>query len=142
MKKIRLLPMVVLMAFVCMLVGCSKEKDNKIEIGSAQRVSIYYGVSSYAMFTKEEEIISTLKDCFTSLQFKETEEKIDVLTALSIYFFENEDADETEEKNVVLVCVDENGVFQLNGSPQSLKVSSGNFNYSDIMAIYEAGKDG
>ena len=131
MKKISVLLVVILLlnAFT----GCRKQ-DSPINMTNADSFSIYYGVSSYALFGSDKDTLKALSDSFDDLSFEATNKQMDIFSMLSIRFF-------TDEKQISEVNVDKNGVFWLNGNTECLKIASGSFNYNDIKDIYEKSKE-
>lgn len=122
---------IILLASAILLVGCTKAAADKVI--KADDVSIFYGVSSYAMFSSDQGVINDLLGCFSSLTFEETDEEPDLLSAFSVNF-------SYEGKSVKRFMVDKNGVFWLDGGTQAFRVSDGTFDYDRLKEIYENSK--
>jgi hypothetical protein len=100
----------------------------------ADDIAIFYGVSSYAMFSTDQSIIDDLLNQFNALSFEKTTDKMDLFTAFHVNFSYN-------GKGVKSFRVDKNGVFWLDGETQCYKISSGSFDYQHLKAIYEDSKN-
>ena len=122
----------VTMAVALLLSGCAKPEDN--DIIEADDISIFYGVSSYAMFSTDKSIIDDLLNRFSSLSFEKTTDKMELLNAFHVNFSCN-------GKGVKSFRVDKNGVFWLDGETQCYKISSGSFDYQHLKSIYENSKN-
>jgi hypothetical protein len=120
-----------MLAVALLLSGCAKPESN--DMIEADNITIFYGVSSYAMFSTDQEIIDDLLNRFNSLSFEKTTEEMDLISALHVSFSCN-------GKGVKRFLVDKNGVFWLNGKTQCYKISSGSFDYQHLKAIYEDSK--
>lgn len=107
--------------------------DTVYNIEDADDVRIYYGYSSYAMFGTDKDTLESLKNEFSDLTFKPTDEKMDGATMLTISF-------DLNEKSITKINVDENGVFWLNGEVDTYRVSSGSFDYEFVRNIYYQSK--
>lgn len=122
----------IMMAVTLLLTGCSKpEGNNKIK---ADNITIFYSISSHAMFGANQAIIDDLLNQFNSLSFEKTTDEMDAGSSFIVYFSYNGNA-------VKHFWVDKNGVFWLDGKTQSFKVSSGSFDYQHLKAIYEGSKN-
>ena len=122
---------IIILTSSILLAGCAKAaygKDIK-----ADDVSIYFGVSSYAMFSKDHAAVDDLLDRFGSLSFEKTDEEMDLISAFSVNF-------SYEGKSVKRFTVDKNGVFWLDGGTQAFRVSKGSFDYSHLKEVYENSK--
>lgn len=130
MKKFRVLLVIILAIYA--FTGCSKQK---VQTGmqNADSVTIFYGVTSYAMFSSDENTIKTLSGYFNNLSFEPTDKKMDITTMLSVVFF-------TGEKQIEKFSIDKNSVFWLNGDIECFKIASGTFNYDAVKEIYEKSK--
>ena len=120
--------MIIILAAALLLAGCSKPASNTRI--SADNISIFYGVSSYAMFGADQEVIEDLLNQFSSLSFEKTTEEIDFMSAFQVNF-------SYEGERVKSFRVDKNGVFWLDGKTQCYKVSSGSFDYAHLKSVYE-----
>lgn len=116
---------------VIMLMGCGSR--NAGEIGSKNEITIFYGISSYAMFGAEQSVIDDLLGRFNSLTFEKTDEEIDLMSAFTVSI-------SNSERDIKRFWVDKNGIFWLNGETQSYKISSGSFDYEHLKSIYEDSK--
>jgi len=126
-KKISL----IMLAFTLLLTGCAKPESN--DMIKADDITIFYGVSSYAMFGANQEVIDDLLNKFNSLSFEKTADKMDLVNAFHVTF-------SYKGKGVRRFFVDKNGVFWLDGETQCYKVSSGSFDYEHLNAIYQDSK--
>jgi hypothetical protein len=99
----------------------------------ADNITVFYGVSSYAMFGAEPEVINKLLKQVNSLRFQETDADMDLASALHVNFSLN-------GKNVKRFLVDKNGVFWLDGEVKSYKIASGSFDYEYLKTVYEESK--
>lgn len=105
------------------LFACGKtEKTNPVD------VAVYYGVSSYALFSSDESIVSELADFYDTLEVTETDEKLDLFTAYLVSF-----------KNKKF-WVDKNGVIWLDGETKCYRKVSGSLDYDRIDEIYKGSK--
>ncbi len=127
MKKLLLVSIVIIMTFL--LFGCSTVSD-KLSGEEIDDVSIFYGVSSYAMFGASEDTLKALINQFSSLSFEPTNQEMDMLTMLSINFYHN-------KKRISSFKVDAKGVFWLDGDTKCYKASSGSFDYKYVKKIYQ-----
>jgi hypothetical protein len=127
MKRVYMFLFVVIFLFA----GCSKQ--NNINTKSVDNISIFYGVSSYAMFGAEQTIIDDLYERFNSLTFEKTSEEINFMSAFMVSFY-------AEGENVKKFFVDKNGVFRLDGGTQCYKIKSGTFDYGYLKEIYTESK--
>jgi hypothetical protein len=111
-----------------LLSGCAKlESNNMIK---ADNITIFYGVSSYAMFGVDQGVIDDLLNQLNSLSFEKTTEELDLFSAFYVIF-------SYDGSDVKKIWVDKNGVFWLDGKTQGYKVSSGTFDYQHLKAIYQ-----
>ncbi len=109
---------------VIVLSACDKtEKSNPID------VAVYYGVSSYALFSSDESIVSELADFYDTLEVIETDDKLDFFTAYLVSFKDKK------------FWVDKNGVIWLNGETKCYKKVSGSLDYDRITEIYKGSTD-
>lgn len=108
--------------------GCLKKPDTLNKI-CADDISIYYSVSSHALFGADQDVIDTLTNMFDELSFVETSDEIDVLTMFSIFFSSN-------GKTIKNIYVDKNGVFMFGDEGTHYRVDSGSWNYDYIMKVY------
>lgn len=124
--------LLIMLAFALLLSGCAKPRSNDpIE---ADNITIFYGVSSYAMFSTDKSIIDDLLNRFNSLSFEKTAEEMELFSAFHVNF-------SYDGKGVKSFRVDKNGVFWLDGETQCYKISSGSFDYQHLKAIYEDSKN-
>lgn len=132
MKKIYILSLIVI---ILVLFSFTKYNTKKysININAADNISIYYGLSSYAMFSSDENTIKTLSNHFNNLTFEPKKKEMDFPTMFIICFYKN-------EKQIAKITVDKNNIFRLNDNSKTLKLSSGTFNYDYIHDIYEESK--
>ncbi|MHB1151627.1 MAG: hypothetical protein ACYCWE_00160 [Eubacteriales bacterium] len=115
---------VMAMIMVIGLFACGKtEKTNPVD------VAVYYGVSSYALFSSEESIVSELADFYNTLEVIETDEKLDLFTAYLVSFKDKK------------FWVDINGVIWLNGETKCYKKVFGSLDYDRITEIYKGNTD-
>lgn len=112
--------------------GCTKPESSSMI--KADDISIFYGVSSYAMFGADQLVIDDLLNRFNSLSFEKTTDEIDLLSAFHVNFSYN-------GNGVKRFWVDKNGIFGLDGETQCYKISSGSFDYQYLKAIYEDSKN-
>lgn len=117
-----------MLSIVLLLAGCAKSEDK--DMIKADDITIFYGVSSYAMFGADQGVIDELLNQFNSLSFEKTNEELDLLSAYFVIF-------SYDGSDVKKIWVDKNGVFWLDGKTQCYKVSSGSFDYQYLKAIYE-----
>jgi len=122
----------VLLAASLLLAGCAKQESN--DPIKADNITIFYGVSSYAMFSTDQSIIDDLLNRFSSLSFEKTAEKMELFSAYHVNF-------SYKGKSVKSFRVDKNGVFWLDGETQCYKISSGSFDYQHLKAIYNDSKN-
>lgn len=92
-------------------------------------VSISYGVRSYLMLSTDEDKVKDLIKQFRNLSFEPTDKKMDIMTMLTVSFYQG-------EKSIASFKVDENGVFWLGGKTKGYKLSSGSFDYNFVRNIY------
>lgn len=121
-----------ILPLVCMaagLFGCALRSDTAGTI-EADRVSVYYGYSSYAMFEEDEAVVAKLADIFSGLRFEETDREMDVATQLNVIF-------ENDGNVTGRFSMDKNGVFWLNGETTCYQVKRGSFDYDEVYGIYE-----
>ena len=129
MKKSLFIPILLL----CLLfTGCARTSP-VINTKNTDRVSIFYGTSSYAMWSENETDIMALQDCFNGLSFETTNAQMDIYTMLSIYFFKG-------QTQLTEIHVDQNGTFWLNGDTSCFCIRSGSFDYNRVKEIYEQSK--
>lgn len=126
MKKLLLIIIIGIVTFI--LFGCN-HKSNKLNNENVDNVSIFYGFSSYAMFSEDDDTLRDLLNQFSNLSFEPTDQKMDIATMLHVNFYHN-------EKIIASFKVDENGVFWLDGETNCYKVSSGSFDYEIVKNIY------
>ena len=108
---------------VISLFACDKtEKTKPVD------VSVYYGVSSYALFSSDESIVSELADFYDTLEVIETDEKLDLFTAYLVSFKDKK------------YWVDKNGVIWLDDETKCYKKVSGSLDYERISKIYNGSK--
>lgn len=120
--------LIAIFAAILLITGCSRQNISPdIE---ADKITIFYGVSSYAIFSSDQEVINELLGRFNSLEFEKTSDEIDLFSAFHVNFSYR------DEKNKSF-WVDKNGIFWLNGETQSYKVSKGSFDYDYLKKIYE-----
>lgn len=120
-----------MLAFALLMAGCAKPESNtRIK---ADNITIFYGVSSYALFGAEQPVIDGLLEQFSSLGFEKTTEEMDLMSAFHVNLSYN-------GKGVKSFWVDKNGVFWLDGETQCYKASSGSFDYEYLKAIYNDSK--
>lgn len=117
----------VFLASALLLAGCAKPAADSIK---ADQVSVFYGVSSYALFSEDQKVIRELIDSYNGLSFEKTEAELDFISAFSVIL-------SYEGKNVIKFTVDKYGVFWLDGDTQCYKVASGSFDYARLKSIYE-----
>lgn len=120
-----------LLASIILFTGCTKPAGS-MDI-KADDVSIFYGVSSYAMFSKDQAVIDDLLERLSSLSFEKTSEEMDLISAFSVHFA-------YEGKSVKSFTVDKNGIFWLDGETQALKPADCSFDYNHLREIYESSK--
>jgi hypothetical protein len=111
-----------------LLTGCAKPES--IDMIKADNITIFYGVSSHAMFGADQGVIDGLLNQFNALSFEKTTEELDLLSAFFVIFSH-------DGNDVKKIWVDKNGVFWLDGKTQCYKISSGSFDYQHLKAIYE-----
>ncbi len=116
---------------IFLFAGCAKQ--NNINTKSVDNISIFYGVSSYAMFGAEQPIIDDLYEEFNSLTFEKTSEELNFMSAFMVCFY-------AEDQRIKSFHVDKNGVFQLDGDTQCYKVASGEFDYARLKEIFTASR--
>lgn len=122
----------IMLVFAFLLTGCTKsESDNIIK---ADNITIFYGVSSYAMFGADQSVIDDLLNRFNSLSFEKTTDEMDLVSAFHVNFSYN-------GNSVKRFWVDKNGIFWLDSETQCYKISSGSFDYQHLKAIYEDSKN-
>jgi hypothetical protein len=112
--------------------GCSKH-DSYFEIENADSVTIYYGVSNYAYYSTDEEIIYSISDNLNSLSFKKTDHNMNVSSMFTISL-------SRDKESLAFVCVDGKGVFFIDNTANCYEVNSGSFDYAYIQDIYEKGR--
>lgn len=127
MKKYRILLVMIILSLG--LLGCSKQ-DSYFNIEDADHITIFYGISSYAMSSTDEDIIKTISDNLNSLSFKKTDKQIDASSMFTISLSK-------KEESIPLVHVDAKGVFWIDGTAECYEVDSGTFDYSYIKSIYK-----
>ena len=123
MKRVYMFLLVVIFLFA----GCSEQST--INTKSVDDISIFYGVSSYAMFGAEQTKIDDLYEKFNSLTFEKTSEEIDLMSAFRVCFY-------AEDHRIKSFNVDSNGIFWLDGGTQCYKIKSGTFDYGYLKGIY------
>ena len=127
MKKLALL--LPLLWIAAAFSGCSKAPGAPAEI-RADRVTITYGVSSYAMFTQDETAVQKIADAFSGLQFEETDREMDVFTAMNVVF-------QNGDQVTARFSVDKNGVFTVGNDSAYYRLKSGSFPYEEVYGLYE-----
>lgn len=103
--------------------------------GSAanKTMSVFYGVSSHAMFEASQRDINTILEQYDSLTLEKTQEECDIGTAFNVTIFEN--------NNIIAhFWVDKNGVFIVDD--EHCKIKAGSFDYNYLKKIYEESKGG
>jgi vesicle coat complex subunit len=131
MKKLNALLVIILIIYA--LAGCSGKQDVQADTQNADSVTIFYGVSSYAMFTSDASTIKNVSDYFNNLRFEPTDKEMDITTMISVNFSKG-------EEQIAKFSVDKNMVFWLNGDTKCFKIASGTFNYDAVKDIYEKSK--
>jgi hypothetical protein len=132
MKKLNALLVIILIIYA--LAGCSNSKQEvQANTQNADSVAIFYGVSSYAMFSSDASTIKNISDYFNNLSFEPTDKEMDISTMISVNFSKG-------EEQIAKYSVDKNMVFWLNGDTKCLKIASGKFNYDAVKDIYEKSK--
>jgi len=121
-----------LFLLIIILTGCTRSAPS-IHTEEADRVSIFYGLSSYALWSSDEEVVKTLSGSFNSLSFETTNRTMDLATMLSVYFFKG-------DTQLSEIHVDEPGTFWLNGDTICFRLSSGVFNYEKVKDLYDESK--
>ena len=116
-----------LLVAIFLFAGCAKQTD--IDIKNVDDISIFYVVSSYAMFGAEQTIIDDLYEKFNSLTFEKTSEEIDLMSAFTVCFY-------SKGESIKRFFVDKNGIFWLDGGTQGYKIKSGAFDYGYLKEIY------
>jgi hypothetical protein len=101
--------------------------SQKYTVRDADDVTIFYGVSSYAMFGTDKETLKLLTNAFDGLTFEKTDQKTDVGTMLTVNFYK-------DKKTVAVFMVDSGGIFLIDD--EYYKVSSGKFDYNTVYNIY------
>ncbi|HEX3022830.1 MAG TPA: hypothetical protein VHP81_10605 [Lachnospiraceae bacterium] len=114
------------------LLGCDK-KETFFNIDSADEITIMYGVSSYAYFGDDKDTIKKVIDSLNSLSFKESDKEMNITTMFSIDLAK-------DGSQVAHLCMDDNGVFWVDGKTDSLEIDSGTLDYEVIKDIYKNGK--
>lgn len=118
----------IILAVALLLTGCVKsERISKLK---ADNITVFFGVSSYAMFGADQVVIDDLLYQFNSLNFEKTTNQMDLLSSFNVNF-------SYRGNSVKNFWIDRNGVFWLDGETQSYKGSSGSCMYQYIKAIYE-----
>ena len=92
-------------------------------------MAVYYGVSSYALFSSDKSIVSELEDFYDTLETVETDERLDLFTAYLVSFKDKK------------FRVDKNGVIRLDGETKCYKKVSGSLDYDRITEIYNGSAD-
>lgn len=115
---------VLILLTVIGLFACGKtEKSITVD------VAVYYGVSSYALFSSDESIVSELADFYDTIEVIETDEKMDLFTAYLVSFKDKK------------FWIDKNGVIWLDGETKCYKKVSGSLDYDRITEIYKGSRD-
>lgn len=121
----------IMLAVALLLAGCVKlESDNMVK---GDNITIFYGFSSYAMFSADQVVIDDLLNQFNSLNFKKTTDEMDLGSAFIVNISSN-------WSGAKKFWIDRNGVFWLDGETQCYKISTGSFDYQHLKAIYEDSK--
>lgn len=94
----------------------------------ADDVSIYFGVSSYAMFGADEETIHYLADTYQSLKVEPVAGEMDLMSMLTVTLF-------YENQQVASFSVDKNGTIWKDGGTQCYHAEGG-CDYDKIKQIY------
>ncbi len=121
-----------LCAGVFLCAGCSR-RGVSFSVPDADDVTIFYSYSSYAMFGTDPETLALLKNMCSDLTLTPVDRKLDLGTAFTLYF--SRDGEQT-----ATISVDEAGIFQLNGSAETMRLAGGAFDYTLLKNIYEQSK--
>lgn len=113
--------------------SCSSKAVHTTDI-VADDVSIYYGVSSYAMFGTDEETLEELQDAYNNLSLEPTDTEMDIRSMINIVFLK-------EGEPIASYGVDKNGVYCLDGKIENYKSKGGSLNYDRILEIYDKSKN-
>lgn len=95
-----------------------------------KEISIYYGISSYALFEAKQKDINKILYQYKSLSFEKTDKELDLNSAFCINISEN-------DEQLAHFWVDKDKVFWLNGGTQAYRITSGTLDYNFIKSIYE-----
>lgn len=109
--------------------GCTAQTSNPPSI-EADSVSVYYGFSNYALFCSYEEPVQQLVELYNGLRFEPSDADMDLGTMLTVVY-------SRDGKRVAELSADSNGVFQLDGELDSLRETTGTFDYALVKAIYD-----
>lgn len=123
---------VILLMLMFLFAGCSE--TSKANVPEVDQMTIFYGVSSYAMFGSDRAVIDDLYDKFSSLEFEKTNEKIDLMSMFSVNLV-------AKGKGSIKFSVDKNGVFWVTGDAQSYRIKSGTFDYAYLKKVYEGSRN-
>lgn len=126
--KIRLSVLLTIL-FVMTASGCSPEELRFANI-PADHVIVGYGVSSYMLFSEDEDTIKELHEIFRPLIFEKSEGKIDFMSAFSVVF-------QNDEEVTARIRVDKYGLFELDDEEGTFKLKKGDFDYNRLKAIFE-----
>ncbi len=111
-----------LVLFVCMLMcmtACSSKNTENIEEVDQICVSGSY-VESWMYVYTDEDFINEMVDIYNSIQYEETDEAVDVMTAGEVLFFTFNNGNDAQAKFIV----DKNSVFTYEAGTQSYKITS------------------
>lgn len=123
MKKV--LCFIFIVVTVLSLSGCGQKTG---VTSDAKQASIYYGVSSYALFTDDKAIVDELASFYNTLKVKKTLKKLDLFTAFCVFVGDKR------------FWIDENGVIWLDGETTCYVKRSGSMDWDRINEIYLGSK--
>lgn len=123
MKKVLCFILVIITALS--LSGCGKGTE---EITDAKQAAVYYGVSSYALFTEDAAIIDELASFYNTLKVRKTLKKLDLFTAFCVFVGDKR------------FWIDEFGVIWLDGETTCYVKRSGSMDWNRINEIYLGSK--
>ncbi|MGB4660041.1 MAG: hypothetical protein WBI07_12730 [Mobilitalea sp.] len=127
MKKFCFLLMISIVFIV--VSGCSKQ-DSYFSIQDADSITLFYGIRSYSMHSRDEDIIKKISDNLNSLSFKETDKQIDGSSMFTIILSK-------DDESIAQVTVDANGVYWIDDTAECYEVDSGTFDYDYVKSIYK-----
>jgi predicted CDP-diglyceride synthetase/phosphatidate cytidylyltransferase len=110
---------------VLSLSGCGKDTG---ETSDAKQAAIYYGVSSYALFTEDKAIVDELASFYNTLKVRKTLKKLDLFTAFCVFVGDKR------------FWIDEFGVIWLDGETTCYVKRSGSMDWDRINEIYLGSK--